>query len=296
MLSKCTACDLLLILKSIAENNPTASTLLLDTFSHMLQVLSMQMCSWDQLFSTDSAGAAYAVSEARMLEGIFKLCHRNGLRNINVGGFCMDSNNEAEMRVWERYIRTITASRRSHYEMMTRETLNDRKNIKDTQLPFENFPTDIVHGVSNWKVAVSRVVSEMEEYVDAEEKQHVRVELQHWSSSNLFEDDAVTGEPKYIFIPEGVAFTLNTGLWIKIRTDNSKSHDDDKHDNMEKAKHATPTFMPQPQQQNNLVRLWCNNMSEMQLGHSARLEVDGRRDAEIGNCWGGGGAAARDGR
>ena len=104
----------MLILKSMAENNPTASPLLLDTFSRMLQVLGMQMCSWDQLFSTDSAGAAYVVSEARMLEGIFKYCNRSGLRNVNVGGFRMDPRNEAEMRLWEQYIRIITVSRRAH--------------------------------------------------------------------------------------------------------------------------------------------------------------------------------------
>lgn len=36
VLGKCAACDPLLILKIIVENNPTASTLLLETFSHML--------------------------------------------------------------------------------------------------------------------------------------------------------------------------------------------------------------------------------------------------------------------
>ena len=62
-------------------------------------------------------------------------------------------------------------------------------------------------------------------------------------------------------------------MWIKIRTHNSKSHEDDKHDNMKneddkhdnmkEAKHVPTTLMPQPQQQNNLGRLWCNNMSEI---------------------------------
>lgn len=268
VLGKCAACDPLLILKSIAENNPTASTLLLDTFSHMLQVLGMQMCSWDQLFSTDSAGAADVVSEARMLEGIFKFCNRNALRNVNVGGFRMDPANDGEMRLWEQYVRIITASRRAHYEIMFRETLNDRKNIKDAQLPVENFPVDIVHGVSNWKVCVSRVRSEMEEYVatyeDSDEREHVEKELQHWFASHMFEDDPVTGLPnKYMIIQEGVAFTLNTGLWIKVRTDNSKSHEEDKQENTKKGKQMSLTLLPQPQQQNNLVRLWCCNMSEI---------------------------------
>ena len=76
----------------------------LGTFSHMLQVLGMQSCSWDELFSTDRAGAAYVVSEARMLEGIFKYCDANGLRNINVGGFRMDTRNLTEMNLWNNYV------------------------------------------------------------------------------------------------------------------------------------------------------------------------------------------------
>lgn len=268
VLGKCAACDPLLILKSIAENNPTASTLLLETFSHMLQVLGMQKCSWDQLFSTDSAGAAYAVSEARMLEGIFKFCDSHKLRNVNVGGMRLDASNQEEMLIWEQYIRTITSSRTAHYEMMTRETLNDRKHIKDAQLPYEHFPHDLVHGLSNWKVSVSRVQAEMEEYIqtyeDIEEQDTVRFDLQDWFSSHEFEDDPETGQPLYMFIREGVGFTLNTGLWIKIRTDNSRSHDEDKYENIKKKdKNASlSSLMPQPQQQNNLVRLWCGNMSE----------------------------------
>jgi hypothetical protein len=45
ILAKCAPCDPLVILKSIAENNRTASTLLLGSFLHMLQVLGMQNCS-----------------------------------------------------------------------------------------------------------------------------------------------------------------------------------------------------------------------------------------------------------
>ena len=81
-----------------------ASTLLLSTFSHMLQVLGMESCSWDKLFGTDRAGASSVVSEARMLEGIFKFCDANSLRNVNEGGFRMDVKNASEMKMWDTYI------------------------------------------------------------------------------------------------------------------------------------------------------------------------------------------------
>ena len=270
ILAKCAPCDPLVILKSIAENNPMASTLLLSTFSHMLQVLGMESCSWDKLFSTDRAGASSVVSEARMLEGIFKFCDANSLRNVNVGGFRMDVKNASEMKMWDTYINTITSSRRVHYEILTRETIHDRKSIKDAQMPMENFALDIVHGVINWKVSVSRVRKEMEDYantyVDEEEHEHVKKELEDWFSSHHFHDDGEAGlgiYPKYMFIPEGVGFALNTGIWIKIRTDNHKSHDDEKQEQAKKGKIEQITCFPQPQQQNNMVRLWCSNMSEL---------------------------------
>lgn len=272
ILPKCAPCDPLVILKSIAENNPTASTLVLSTFSHMLQVLGMQSCSWDELFSTDRAGASYVVSEARMLEGIFKFCESNNLRNVNVGGFRMDVKNMAEMNQWNNYIETITSSRRNHYEMLTRETIQDRTNIKLAQLPMENFPLDIVHGLINWKVTVSQVLQEMQDYVetyeDVLEQEHVREQLQEWFSSHQFEDEpGETGlgvQPKYMFIPEGVGFALNTGLWIKVRTDNQQSYEEQRSEQMSKKSKAVHlSSFPQPQQQNNMVRLWCCNMSEI---------------------------------
>jgi hypothetical protein len=48
ILPKCASCDPLIILKSIAENNPTASTMILNCFSHMHHVLGVESCSWDR--------------------------------------------------------------------------------------------------------------------------------------------------------------------------------------------------------------------------------------------------------
>ena len=79
------------------------------------------------------------VSEADMLQGVFMFCEAQGLRNLNVGGFRMDVCNENEMRLWEKYMRTITSARRKHYEIMTREVLNDRSSHKDAQFPVEEY-------------------------------------------------------------------------------------------------------------------------------------------------------------
>jgi hypothetical protein len=125
--------------EEIAENNPTASTLQSGYFAHMMQVLGLEVCPWDQLFNTDRAGDTDVVSEADMLQGVFMFCEAQGLRNLNVGGFRMDVCNENEMRLWEKYMRTITSARRKHYEIMTREVLNDRSSHKDAQFPVEEY-------------------------------------------------------------------------------------------------------------------------------------------------------------
>jgi hypothetical protein len=60
---------------------------------------SQRRPSWKD---TDRAGAAHMVSEARMLEGVFKYCDANSLRNVNVGGFRMDVQNKEEMILWNK--------------------------------------------------------------------------------------------------------------------------------------------------------------------------------------------------
>jgi hypothetical protein len=55
----------------------------------------------------------------------------------------MDIRNMAEMNQWNDYIKTITSSRRTHYEILTRETIHDRQGVKVAELPMENFSLDI---------------------------------------------------------------------------------------------------------------------------------------------------------
>jgi hypothetical protein len=265
--AKAPACDPLVILRSIAENNPTASTLLSGYFAHMMQVLGLEVCPWDQLFNTDRAGATDVVSEAAMLQGVFMFCEAQGLRNLNVGGFRMDVCNENEMRLWEKYMRTITSARRKHYEIMTREVLHDRSSHKDSQFPVEDWALDFVHGATYWKVPVQKVLTEMKEYEelfdDIDDREHVKTELFEWFRGHYFEDGQAGCEPKNIFLCEGVGFAMNTGIWIKIRTDNKESYNDEHApDRGKRGKSEELCMLPQPQQQNPMVRLWCANMCD----------------------------------
>jgi hypothetical protein len=266
--AKAPACDPLVILRSIAENNPTASTLLSGCFSHMMCVLGLESCPWDQLFNTDRAGATDVVSEAAMLQGLFMYCEAQGLRNLNVGGFRMDVRNNTEMRVWKKYMRTIRNARRKHYEIITREVLHDRSNRKESILPVENWKLDFLHGTTYWKTSVRDVLTEIQEYEetfeDEEDQNYVKTELREWFRGHYFEETRSSGDFEYMFLCEGVGFAMNSGIWIKIRTDNKESYEDDKvHDRGKRSKTEEVCIVPQPQQQNQMIRLWLGNMCEI---------------------------------
>jgi len=68
-------------------------------------------------------------------------------------------------------------------------------------------------------------------------------------------------------VPEGEGWARNSGVWIKIRTDNSKSHDDEKQETA-KAKNSADTFprWTQPQQANRMVKLWLSNAKDRVSG------------------------------
>jgi hypothetical protein len=128
LMTTSTANDPLVFLRSIAENNPTANTLLADVFKHMCSVLGLETCTWDQLFGTDRAGAAEATSESRMLEGFFRLCNDKSLFNVQLGGIRMDVKDKVEMDVWNKYIQHVIEDRKSHYRLLIKETLHDCSN------------------------------------------------------------------------------------------------------------------------------------------------------------------------
>ena len=120
--------DPLVFLRSIAENNPTANTLLADAFKHMRSVLVLETCTWDQLFGTDCTGAAEATSESRMLEGFFRFCNAKSLFNVQLGCMRMDVKDKVEMDVWNKYIQHVIEDRKSHYRLLIKETLHDCSN------------------------------------------------------------------------------------------------------------------------------------------------------------------------
>jgi len=152
--------------------------------------------------------------------------------------------------------------------------LHDSTHLRQAQCPLENFEQDIVHGITYWKVAVSEVQEEITHYAESyelsEDQEHVKTELNHWLNINYFEEEnevpvGLGNYPKYMFIPEGSAFALNTGLWIKVRTENTKSHDDEialmRNKKGGKGNEILQS-LPQPQQCNKMARLWCCNMRE----------------------------------
>jgi hypothetical protein len=263
--AKTPACDPLIILKSMSENNPNNTALISKYLSNMINLLGCPCSSWDQLFNTDRAAACEVVSEAAMLKAAFLHCHRNNLRNLNIGGFRMDVLSPKEMTMWDRYMNTISRSRKKHFEMMTLECLSDRLNYKNSRLPVENWPLDIVHGQIYWKVPVQRVLTEMEEYEnnieDEDYRNHVKNELYEWCRGHYFEDGEEPGsESKFMYLCEGVGFAMNTGIFIKIRGDFME--DFEKVGSKQRSKQEDVLLLPQPYQQNAMVNLWAMNMLE----------------------------------
>jgi hypothetical protein len=164
-------------------------------------------------------------------------------------------------------MRTIRNARRKHYEITTREVLHDRSSYKDAQLPVEDWMLDFLHGTIYWKTSVRDVLTEIREYEemfeDEEDRNYVKTELHEWFRGHYFEGGQSGSDPAYMFLCEGVGFALNTGIWIKIRTDNKESYKDEKtHDRGKRGKSDDLCLLPQPQQQNQMIRLWCGNMCE----------------------------------
>ena len=262
--------DPLVFLKSIAENNPGASILLASTLSHMNNVLQQQQCSWDQFFNTDRAGAAEITPESRMLEGLFRFCDTQKLRNVNIGGFRMDVRNKAEMKIWKDYVGPLVTARAAHYRMVIKETLHDRFHQREAQLPVPENPkwTDFYHGHMYWKVKIAHVEKEIAEYASMWEDEAERIDvlerLNDWKNSHISSRDGLS-----IFVPEGEGFARNSGLWIKIKTNNSKTHEEEIRDTALKKSRDEDMLQPQwaqPQQQCRLIKIWLANAKDRVLG------------------------------
>lgn len=260
--------DPLVFLRSIAENNPAASLLLSDAFKHMRSVLGLETCTWDQLFGTDRAGAAEVTPESRMVEGFFRFCNAKSLFNVQLGGLRMDVRDKKEMDVWRQYVEPVAQARKAHYRLLIKETLHDRANWREAHLPVLNNASwlDFYHGHMYWRISKQHVEREIEEYVQmfvmGDEEHEVRTRLAEWQNSHFESADGLC-----IYVPEGEGWVRNSGLWIKIRTDNSKSHDDEKQESAKGKK--TEDLFPrwaQPQQECRLVKLWLANAKDRAAG------------------------------
>jgi hypothetical protein len=99
------------------------SALLTNTMNHMNLVLGKPSCDFNQLFNTNCVGAADLVCEPIMVEGFFRYCDTQRIRNVNLGGLLMDVTNWAEMQLWKRYVNNVVEARRTHFQMLTDLTM-----------------------------------------------------------------------------------------------------------------------------------------------------------------------------
>jgi hypothetical protein len=257
--------DPLLFLRSVAENNAAAATLIADTFRHMRSVLGLDTCTEDQLFSTDRVGAADVTPESRMVEGFFRFCNTCKLYNVQLGGMRMDVRNMSEMNEWKQYIACVTDARKAHYRLMFKESLHDRSHWREAHLPVLGSSTlDFFHGQMYWKISMRSVDAEIEEYVRLwfPEPGQARAleQLREWQRSQMRSDDDA-----FMFVPVGEGWLRNSGIWIKIRMDNSRSLDDERADAARRKIEEFPRW-PQPQQVCRLVKIWLSNAKDRAAG------------------------------
>jgi hypothetical protein len=58
-----------------------------------------------------------------MVEGFFRYCDTQRIRNVNLGGLLMDVTNWAEMQLWKRYVNNVVEAPRTHFQMLTDLTM-----------------------------------------------------------------------------------------------------------------------------------------------------------------------------
>jgi len=256
IIAKFPANDPLVMLQRMAENRTKLSTLLTHTMNHMNLVLGKPACAFDQLFNTDRAGAADLVCEARMVEGFFRYCNVQNIRNVNLGGLRMDVSSAKEMQLWKRYVDTVVDARRTHFQMLTDLSLQDRANNRDSRLPVDSWSLDYFHGVNYRKVPVDQLLEEIEQlkktWKEGEEKENAEANVRDWLRSQIFDADCT-----HAILCEGEAFARNCGMWFKIKTDSKRSEEEERMEAMSKrsakADDSLLGTMSQPQQDVSMV-------------------------------------------
>jgi len=256
IIAKFPANDPLVMLQRMAENRTKLSTILTHTMNHMNLVLGKPACAFDQLFNTDRAGAADLVCEARMVEGFFRYCDTQKIRNVNLGGLRIDVANWQEMQLWKRYVDTVVDSRRTHFQMLTDLALQDRANNRDSRLPVETWALDYFHGVNYRKVPLAQLQHEVEQlkrtWKEGEEAEQAEASVRDWIRSQIFDSDCT-----HVLLCEGEAFARNCGIWFKIKTDSKRSEEEERMEQMSKrsakAEDTLLGTMSQPQQDVSMV-------------------------------------------
>lgn len=256
IIAKFPANDPLVMLQRMAENRTKLSTILTHTMNHMNLVLGKPSCAFDQLFNTDRAGAADLVCEARMVEGFFRYCHTQGIRNVNLGGLRMDVASWPEMQLWKRYVDTVVDARRTHFQTLTDLALQDRANNRDSRLPVESWPLDYFHGVNFRKVPLAQLHEELAQlkrtWKEGEEAESAEASTLDWIRSQVFDADGT-----HVLLCEGEAFARNCGIWFKIKTDSKRSEEEERVEQMSKRGKSEDSLlgtMSQPQQDVSMVR------------------------------------------
>jgi len=255
--------DPLLFLRSVAENNATAATLLTDAFREMRSVLGLETCTGDKLYGTDSVGAADVTPESRMVEGFFRFCNTRKLYNVQLGGMRMDVRDKAEMAEWKSYISCVTEARKAHYRLIFKETLHDRSHWREAHLPSLT-SLDFFHGQMYWKISHRSMDKQILEYLNlwytAQERAEIQEQLFQWRRAHISSEDETC-----MFMPVGEGWLRNSGIWIKIRMDNSKSLEEERADASRK-KGEEISRWPQPQQLCRLVKIWLTNAKDRASG------------------------------
>lgn len=87
----------------------------------------------------------------------------------------------------------------------------------------------------------------------------MRERLHEWQRAyHMSQDESV------MFVPEDEGWARNSGLWIKVRTDNSKSRDEEKSEHAANCdtKQEEASRWLQQQQECRLIKLWLANAKE----------------------------------
>lgn len=275
------AMDPLIMLENMGKH-PTRGTkfqeLLGLVLRHMNTVQQNPSCSYDDMFHTDKAGAASVTNEIDMMGGLFKYCDTHSILNVNIGGMRYDLHDPLQQKAWNEHIKLVHESRRRHFQLLRKLTLEDRASAKYSRMPVDDWGLDLYTGVNYRKVrtndlrnAIAKSAPRGNNQAETQQAEEERCEhqtlLKSWLASQINDDT-------YTYLPEGEGSARNFGIWFQIRYETKASEDEERRD--ADAKKQQITFrMVQPGQSMSLARLY--------LAHST--STDDPLDQFIDGSW-----------